>query len=307
MITSFGSRIASCYDLGQSRNVAVQYLTVYTFVCPPPEQGSSPSHSPVDAAVEAIDRPITSKVVGRWLNVILDVNGILCVSKEKRLMPKDQGYNLVSNAHSSVLPALVGPKAVFVRPHCLQFLRELNLIANVSVWSSMALTTTKAVCDYLFRGVKSPFVIMEQDSCEVVKARGERNKVTLFKLNGTSKNLFLKPLEKLFDSPNSKFNPDDTIIVDDSREKHVMNEPENVVLPESWTEADQSDRFLVDVLLPWIQRLHESRGRGLLSFRRDDNVGRRMLSEEPVSEEFDELIAAIEISRKIVQESSSRR
>ena len=130
--------------------MAVQYLTVYTFVYPPSEQGMSQSHSPLDAALEAVDRSVPSRVVGRWLNVILDLNGILCVSKERRFLPKDQVYNLVSNAHSSVLPAAVGPKAVFVRPHCLDFLRELNLIANVSVWSSMALTTTKSICNYSF-------------------------------------------------------------------------------------------------------------------------------------------------------------
>ncbi len=104
----------------------------------------------------------------------------------------------------------------------------------------------------------------------------------------------------LFNGLNSKFNEHNTIIIDDSREKHVVNEPENVVLPVSWSEHDVSDRFLVDELLPWIQRLHQSRGQGLLSFRREDNIGRRMLSEELDTSEYDELINAVEASRKLV-------
>lgn len=285
--------------------MAVQYLTVYTFVCPPPEQGVSCSHIAVDAALEAVGRSIPLRVTSRWLNVILDLNGILCVCKDRRVVPKDQVYNLVSNAHSSVLPAPIGPKAVFVRPHCLDFLRELTAIAYVSVWSSMVLTTTKSICDYLFRGVHSPYLIWGQNSCEVVKVRGLRNKLSNLKVKGTNKDLFLKPLDKLFDALDSKFHPHDTIIIDDSREKHVVNEPENVVLPVSWSERDVSDRFLVDELLPWIQRLHQSRGRSLLSFRGEDNIGRRMLSEEADSTEYDELISTVETSRKLVHESSS--
>jgi hypothetical protein len=283
--------------------VAAQYLTVYTFVCPPSEQGSSQSLSPLDAAPAGVGHP---RVAGKWLNVILDLNGILCVSKDRRFMPENQVYNVVSNAHSSVLPAAIGIKAVFVRPHCHDFLRELTLIANVSVWSSMVLTTTKAICEYLFRGVQSPILILGQNSCEVVKVRGPRNKLSNLKVKGTKKDLFLKPLDRLFDTVNSKFNAHDTIIIDDSRDKHVMNEPENVVLPESWTEAATSDRFLVDELLPWIQRLHRSRGQGLLSFRRDDDIGRRMLIEESNSDEYDELVALIETSRTLVHNLSIR-
>ena len=98
--------------------------------------------------------------------------------------------------------------------------------------------------------MQSPYLILEQNSCEVVKIRGLRNKLSNFKVKGTNKDLFLKSLDKLFDSVNSKFSTHDTIIIDDSREKHVMNEPENVVLPVSWSKLDDSDRFLVDELLP---------------------------------------------------------
>lgn len=93
----------------------------------------SQSHSPLDTTLEVVDSSVPSSVVCKWLNVILDLNGILCVSKERRFLPKGQVYNLVSNVHSSVLPVVVDLKAVFVRPQCLDFLRNLNFITNVSV------------------------------------------------------------------------------------------------------------------------------------------------------------------------------
>jgi hypothetical protein len=222
-------------------------------------------------------------------------------------MAKDQVYNEILQPHSSVLPAAVGPKAVYVRPHCLEFLRELSLVAYVSVWSSMATSTTKLICDYLFKGLQPPLHILGQDSCDVIKCRGSRGKLSNLKVKGTNKDLFLKPLDKVFETPNSKFNSSNIIIVDDSREKHVLNEPENVVLPMSWSQDHASDRFLVDELLPWIQRLHQCRGQGLLSFRREDNIGRRMLIEETDSREYDELMSAIESSKTLPLDQSIRR
>ena len=126
----------------------------------PSEQGTSLSAERVGAPPEIVDRSFQTRVVGRWLNVILDLNGILCVSKERRHMPKDQVYNGISYPHSAVVPAAVGPKAVFVRPHCHEFLRDLCLVAYVTIWSSMALPTTKTICEYLFWGLKAPLHIL---------------------------------------------------------------------------------------------------------------------------------------------------
>lgn len=222
-------------------------------------------------------------------------------------MSKHQVYNDISQPHSSVLPVVVGPKAVYVRPHCREFLYELELFAYVSIWSSMAAPTTKLITEYLFRGLQPLLHIFGQDTCDVIKCRGSRGKMSNFKVKGTNKDLFLKPLDKLFEPQNSKFSCSNTIIVDDSREKHILNEPENVVLPVSWSRFEERDRFLVDDLLPWIQRLHRCRGQGLLSFRRNDNIGRRMLIEEPDTREYDELIVAIETSKAIMLEQSSCR
>ena len=172
----------------------MQSLTVCTFVSPPSEQGTSLSHSRVGAAVEPVDHAFLSSVVGRWLNVILDLNGILCVCLEQRHMAKDQVYNDISQPHSSVLPTVVSPKAVYVRPHCLDFLRELSLVAYVSVWSSMVTTTTKLICNYLFKGLQAPLHILGQDSCDVIKYRGSRNKLSNSESEGNQQGLVLQTI-----------------------------------------------------------------------------------------------------------------
>jgi hypothetical protein len=52
----------------------------------------------------------------KWQNIVLDLNGILCVCQEKRLMAHDQAYVDGSRSHSGTVPYFVGPKAIFVCP-----------------------------------------------------------------------------------------------------------------------------------------------------------------------------------------------
>ena len=65
--------------------------------------------------------PSSSRVVSRWLNVVLDLNGILCVCAEYRFLPKIALWNLKSAPHSSLVPSKIGPKEVYVRPLCFKF------------------------------------------------------------------------------------------------------------------------------------------------------------------------------------------
>ena len=56
----------------------------------------------------------------------------------------------------------------------------------------------------------------------------------MMKVKGTHKDIFLKTLSKgLFSRFNDKFTKENTIIIDDSPVKHILNAPENVLLPVS--------------------------------------------------------------------------
>jgi hypothetical protein len=75
------------------------------------------------------------------------------------------------------------------------------------------------------------------------------------KMKGTKKDLFLKTVQKhLFSSFGGRYSVDNTIVVDDSLVKHVLNPSENIILPKTWTfaGAGQSDTYLMDTLLPWV-------------------------------------------------------
>ena len=134
--------------------------------------------------VESIPSP--SRAVSRWLNVMLDLNGILCVC-EYRFLSKIQTWNPESNPHSSSVPAKIGPKAVYIHPLCSTFLRVVSDFTDITIWSSMHESTTRQICEYLFRGLRMPLHILGQDSCDRIYTMGRNNKVTTMKVKGPTK------------------------------------------------------------------------------------------------------------------------
>ena len=69
-------------------------------------------------------------------------------------------YNNSSAPHSATIGAIVGIKAVYVRPNCLSFLEELGKIVSISVWSSMKIWNVEGVVDYLFPKGKLPCLVL---------------------------------------------------------------------------------------------------------------------------------------------------
>ena len=202
-----------------------------------------------------------SRAVSRWLNVVLDLNGILCVCAEYRFLPRIVARNPESALHSSSVPARIGPKAVYVRPSYSTFLSVLSGFADITIWSSMRELIVQKVCEYLFRGLPMPLHILGQDSCDRINIMGRNNRVTTMKVKGTHKDISLKTLSKgLFSRFNGKFTKENTIIIDNSPVKHILNAPENVLLPVSWLHdgAGSSNTFLMDTLLPCLQSVHRS-------------------------------------------------
>ena len=172
----------------------------------------------------------SSRAVSRWLNVVLDLNGILCVCAEYRFLPRIAAWNPESAPHSSSVQARIGPKVVYVRPSCSTFLSALSVFADITVWSSMHELTIQKICEYLFRGLPMPLHILGQDSCDRINIMGRNNRVTTMKVKGAHKDIFLKTLSNgLFCRFNGKFTKENIIIIDDSPIKHILNDSENVL------------------------------------------------------------------------------
>ena len=236
--------------------------------------------------VESIPSPL--RAVSRWLNVVLDLNGILCVCEEYRFLPKIQAWNLESNPHSSSIPAKIGPKAVYVRPSCSTFLRAVSDFADITIWSSMREPTTRQICEYLLRGLRMPLHILGQDRCDRIYVMGRNNRITTMKVKGTHKDIFLKTLSKgMFTKFNGKFRKKNTIIIDDSPMKHILNNSENVLFPVSWSfdGAGQNDTFLMDKLLPWLRQLHQFEDVRVAA-RVLEKIGQPMLCDDPSNREY---------------------
>ena len=159
----------------------------------------------------------------------------------------------------------------------------------------MKKSTTEAICKYLFRGISLPLFVLGQDSCSMLKCRTPHGQISYFKVPGTSKELFLKNLDNLFNGYGRRFTSPNAIVVDESPSKHIMNNPQNVVLPRSWSHIrdGRRDNFLLSDLLPWIRRLHESAEGGLLVFRRNTSFGCKMLCEDPNPRYFNELMDVV--------------
>ena len=114
---------------------------------------------------------------------------------------------------------------------------------------------------------------------------------------GTQKELFLKNLDTLFSGYRGIFNSGNTVIVDDTPLKHIMNKSKNVVLPNPWSNYvnDEQDTFLLRTLLPWFQRLHLACDEGLKSFQEHgpNRIGQKMLCDERNCIEYNKVMEVV--------------
>jgi hypothetical protein len=126
--------------------------------------------------------------------------------------------------HSSTVPTIVGPKAVFTRPGLHEFLTVISkFAARVIIWSSMERSTVEEIVHYLFHGLPQPFEVLEQDSCRKIEIyQGKYLKV----IDG-SKEIFLKNLSEALFVGSTQLDEENTIIIDDSPEKCMYNDRGN--------------------------------------------------------------------------------
>lgn len=224
--------------------------------------------------------PVPTRPQSGWLNVVLDLNGILCSST-----PNWPGKSFVSHdlsIHSASKPAVVGPKLVCVRPNCADFLRRLSAFATITVWSSMKTSTTKMICDYLFGPIRPvyPLRILGQEDCQRVPMGVDfRGRPVYMKEPGTQKDIFLKPMsDGLFRKFGGLYSEANTIFIDDSPIKHCQNNSYNVLLLSTWNNQNPDaadDRFLLSKLLPYLVDLHHFVGT-IARFRAERPIGKKM-------------------------------
>ena len=97
----------------------------------------------------------------KWLNIVLNINGILCHCMEKKATNKMPFMNSVQQRiHSYMVPTIVEPKAVFTRLGLHEFFIAISKFATrVIIWSSMKKSTVEEIVHYLFHGLPQPFEV----------------------------------------------------------------------------------------------------------------------------------------------------
>jgi len=109
----------------------------------------------------------------------------------------------------------------------------------------MIVTTTKRVVKYVFDGLEWPLLVLTQDSCTTFKCRNGSGRITTFKELDTNKEFFLKSLSTLFSDSWWNFMLENTIVVDDSSSKHIINKSKNVFFMDTWTNKGEWSKWYI--------------------------------------------------------------
>ena len=122
-------------------------------------------------------------------------------------------------------------------------------------------STTRDICSYLFGPfLVNPHRILGHKDCDRVSLRKDGNKMFYMKEVGTQKDIFLKTSSNnLFNSYDGHYTPANTLVIDDSPIKHMLNLSKNVLLLLTWSykgDGASRDSVLMEELLPYFLNLH---------------------------------------------------
>jgi len=154
-------------------------------------------------------------------------------------------------------PIIVRNKAVFPRPGLEEFLQEISLIAAcVVVWSSMIKRNAEDIAGVLFPRFRESYDILGQEYCRKIEiAKGKFLKY----MDNRQKPIFLKVLaDQLFSNPSgsTSFDVDNTLLIDNSSEKNICDDPSNAIFLRMWSgQVDNNE--LMGIVAPWLRQLHK--------------------------------------------------
>ncbi|XP_071696176.1 uncharacterized protein [Rutidosis leptorrhynchoides] len=162
--------------------------------------------------------------------LVLDVNGLL--SDIVHPAPKD------FKSDTKILK-----RAIFKRPFLDDFLEFCFERFDVAIWSSRTRKILDPVVDYLFRDLKKKLLfIWDLSHCTNTSARSfeNRHKFVVFKY-------FRKIWEEygpILDSDNGYYDESNTLLLDDSPYKALLNPKHSGIFPSSYCYQDINDKSL---------------------------------------------------------------
>jgi hypothetical protein len=171
--------------------------------------------------------------------------------------PQQKLFYVEGFLHSATIPTCVGPKAVYEHPSLAKFIRRVTGFADITVWSFIMQSITSEVVKYLFHNNVKPVAVYGQESCDTIQVNGGEE----LKYPKSDKSIFLKTVSvQLFLGDASKYKENNTILINDSPEKSILNDIWNAVFLKSWKHNirnSASDAYLTAELGPWLERLYK--------------------------------------------------
>ncbi|CAN1353990.1 Uncharacterized FCP1 homology domain-containing protein C1271.03c [Linum perenne] len=162
--------------------------------------------------------------------LILDLNGLLV--DVVSLPPKDHKPD-----------KRVGIKSFFARPFYLDFLKFCFERFEVAVWSSRTKKNIDILVDYLFGDMKNSLLFCwDLSNCTTTQFKTLENR---------HKPLVFKELKKVWEKHDPQlpwergyFNESNTLLVDDSPYKSLLNPVHSAIYPNSYSFQDMNDNSL---------------------------------------------------------------
>ena len=192
--------------------------------------------------------------------IVFDLNGVLCHTAHVPKVPTASYRSPKEMDYDGDYDTLINRKAVRARPGLRAFLREVLDLAHVVVWSSMVSDNTEPIVRFLFSSLPGPCLVLGQEDCdELFDDKG----ALVPKFGGKGGQQFLKILNSklwvgipLLEGVPYGWWPtaENTLLVDNSPTKSVLNPPGSAIFPDTWT-GSRKDTFLLDELAPYLRRL----------------------------------------------------
>jgi hypothetical protein len=179
--------------------------------------------------LSSVPAKVIGKVPGRRYSVVLDLNGVLV-----------HRGNFVKGKQ----------RPIMIRPGCQEFLNWLSNHAMVAFWTSIAARNIPQTLPVVLQGTsfKLPDVqVLSQNNC---------TRSSYVESSKPDKPFFLKDL-RVFAKLLVLESVEEVLLVDDSPQKNLLNDPHNAVHPPTWS-GDDNDRFLTMTLKPWLEGLFKS-------------------------------------------------
>ncbi|XP_010528415.1 PREDICTED: uncharacterized protein LOC104805517 [Tarenaya hassleriana] len=204
--------------------------------------------------------------------LILDLNGLLA--------------DIVSSPPKGYTPDLnIGTKAIFKRPFCEDFLKFCLEKFEVGIWSGRSKGKVEKITEFLFGDMKSRLLFCWDIShCAkiIYGSLGRKDKYVAFKE--------LKRLWENYDPDlpwkKGDFSETNTVLLDDSPFKALLNPPYTAVFPLSYDYNDETDNSLGEGggLRIYLEKLAEADN--VQEFIKNHPFGQEPMSEASESWEF---------------------